>query len=228
MGRFLSVIGAGGKTTSLLSLAKAMPDQRVLLTTTTHILPVLPPVSREFLPDPDLKTLLKALEIPGTVCAGTINSQGKLSQLPPELLKEAAAAADLTICEADGAHMLPLKLHREGEPVIPEYSDSCLILMGLSAIGQPVSQAIHRFQRNPRWREYPEKITDVQDVLFCIQDALKWIPARNQVFVFLNQMDALADKKEAEKIRNILRNEGIPCRAGSLQQHPEILKNWIL
>ena len=42
----ISIIGAGGKTTALLTLAQALSDRRVLLTTSTHIYPVAPPDSR--------------------------------------------------------------------------------------------------------------------------------------------------------------------------------------
>ena len=61
----LSIIGAGGKTTALLALARALAGQRVLLTTSTHIYPVAPPQSRALLIDPDADELLDALRIPG-------------------------------------------------------------------------------------------------------------------------------------------------------------------
>ena len=54
----ISVIGAGGKTTALLTLAQALSDRRVLLTTSTHIYPVAPPDSRALLIAPEADELL--------------------------------------------------------------------------------------------------------------------------------------------------------------------------
>ena len=112
----ISVIGAGGKTTALLTLAQALSDRRVLLTTSTHIYPVAPPDSRTLLIDPEADKLVDALASPGVVCAGTAASDGKLGALAPDLFRHAVRAADITLCEADGAHHLPLKLHRAHDP----------------------------------------------------------------------------------------------------------------
>ena len=129
----ISIIGAGGKTTALLTLAQAFSGCRVLLTTSTHIYPVAPPDSRALLIDPEADELLVALSVPGVVCAGASASAGKLGALAPDLFRQAVRAADVTLCEADGAHRLPLKLHRADEPVVPLDSSLCLIVAGLSA-----------------------------------------------------------------------------------------------
>ena len=145
----LSIIGAGGKTTALLALARVLTGQRVLLTTSTHIYPVAPPQSRALLIDPEADELLDALAAPGIVCAGTDAGAGKLGALAPALFRQAVQAADITLCEADGAHHLPLKLHRADEPVVPLDSARCVVVAGLSAWGRPVGEAVHRFALHP-------------------------------------------------------------------------------
>ena len=64
MAHCIAIIGAGGKTTAMMTLARALESQRVLVTTTTHIYPVLPPESRELLVNPTSEELRRALEKP--------------------------------------------------------------------------------------------------------------------------------------------------------------------
>ena len=183
----ISVIGAGGKTTALLALAQALSDRRVLLTTSTHIYPVAPPDSRTLLIDPEADKLVDALASPGVVCAGTAASDGKLGALAPDLFRHAVRAADITLCEADGAHHLPLKLHRVDEPVVPLESDLCLIIAGLSAWGQPVCEAVHRYDCHPDWAHDPQRRVGADKILYCVREAAAAcrLP-RKKVRVWLN------------------------------------------
>ena len=225
----ISVIGAGGKTTALLALARALSDRRVLLTTSTHIYPVAPPDSRALLIDPDADALLDALAAPGIVCAGTAASDGKLGALAPGLFRQAVRAADVTLCEADGAHRLPLKLHRADEPVAPLASDLCLIVAGLSARGQPVCGAVHRYDRNPDWASDPQRRVGADEVLYCVREAAAAcrLP-REKVRVWLNQADTPALYAQAAPLARILSAEGLGCRVGSLRYEPAVLIDWML
>lgn len=225
----ISVIGAGGKTTALLALARALSDRRVLLTTSTHIYPVAPPDSRALLIDPDADALLDALAAPGIVCAGTAASAGKLGALAPGLFRQAVRAADVTLCEADGAHRLPLKLHRADEPVAPLDSDLCLIVAGLSAWGQPVCEAVHRYDRNSDWASDPQRRVGADEVLYCVREAAAAcrLP-REKVRVWLNQADTPALYAQAAPLARILSAEGLDCRVGSLRYEPAALIDWVL
>ena len=225
----ISAIGAGGKTTALLTLARALSDRRVLLTTSTHIYPVAPPDSRALLIDPDADALLDALAAPGIVCAGRAASDGKLGALAPGLFRQAVRAADVTLCEADGAHRLPLKLHRADEPVAPLESDLCLIVAGLSAWGQPVCEAVHRYDRNLDWARDPERRVGADEVLYCVREAAAAcrLP-REKVRVWLNQADTPALYAQAAPLARILSAEGLDCRVGSLRYEPAALIDWVL
>ena len=224
-----SIIGAGGKTTALLALARALSDRRVLLTTSTHIYPVAPPDSRALLIDPDADALLDALAAPGIVCAGRAASDGKLGALAPGLFRQAVRAADVTLCEADGAHRLPLKLHRADEPVVPLESDLCLIVAGLSAWGQPVCKSVHRYDRNPDWARDPQRRVGAAEILHCVREAADAcrLP-RQRLRVLLNQADTPALQAQAAPLARILTAEGLDCRVGSLQNEPAVLINWII
>lgn len=227
MGKLIAIIGAGGKTSTMLALAERRRDSRVLITTTTHIYPVLPPVSREFLDHPQEQQLLEALEKPGVVCAGILAGEKKLAGLPEPLFRKAADKAELTICEADGARMHPMKLHRPGEPVIPSDADLCILVAGLSALGKPVSQVIHRWQR--RWADQPEQIAGISEMEACILEAVSLVPEGNcRIRIFLNQLDAMEHPEEGRSLEKILQEKGFDCRAGSLRQNQSQLTDWML
>ena len=207
----ISVIGAGGKTTALLTLAQALSDRRALLI------------------DPAADELLDALAAPGIVCAGTSASDGKLGALAPDLFRQAVRAADVTLCEADGAHHLPLKLHRAGEPAVPLESDLCLIVAGLSAWGQPVCEAVHRYDRHPDWVHDPQRRVGADKILYCAREAASAcrLP-RQRVRVWLNQADTPALHAQAAPLARILSAEGLDCRVGSLLLEPAVFTDWIL
>ena len=168
----VAAIGAGGKTTALGRLAVAHRQQRVLLTTTTRIRPYPDTVCDRLLVDPTPQELVEALAQPGVTCAGCTSQEGKLRALSPELLELGCKTAQLVLYEADGAKMLPLKLHRSFEPVMLPHTDLCLVVAGLSAVDRPVAECVHCYQLCPDWAEHPQHTVDTSDVLYCIQEAI--------------------------------------------------------
>ena len=220
MGNLIAVIGSGGKTTTLEVLGAIFPGKSVLLTTTTHILPL---AGVPLLADPGREELLERLSRPGPVCAGCRAEQGKLSALSPALLAEAVRRADLTVCECDGSRRLPLKLHRPDEPVLPDHVDRCILVAGLSALGRPVSEAVHRYERHFS----PEQRVGVEEFLFCVEEtaAASRLP-REKLRILLNQAD-LVDSGTVDLLLARLRARGFLCEAASLQRDGSFLKNWI-
>lgn len=226
--KFISIVGAGGKTTALRALARALASRRVLVTTTTHMFPVLPPDCRTVLTDPATDALLTQLRLSGAVCAGRQAQAGKLCALSPALLTQAAVAADIVLCEADGAHCLPLKLHRADEPVLVPQTDLCLIVAGLSALGKPVRDVVHRYALCPDWAENPEQIVGIPELLYCVREtaATCGLP-KARLRVLLNQADTPALAALAEPVATELATEGLDCRVGSLHADPALLYRWI-
>ena len=228
MGKCIAVIGAGGKTTAVRQLAQSKKDSRVLLTTTTHMQAIHPPESRVFLDDPAPQQLLCALEQPGIVSAGVLIGADKISSPEPTLLQQAAAAADYTFCEADGARCCSLKLHRSYEPVVPAWADGCLIVAGLTALGRPVCEAVHRYALNPVWEKEPNHPVGTEDVLYCLREAAAAVaPLGVPVYIFLNQADAVP-ARPVQILLDALTEEGFFARAGSLQQDKTLLARWLL
>ena len=139
-----ALIGAGGKTTLLYTLAEELrAGGNVLIATSTHI---RRPERYETVTEPDAAAIRAALSRCGVVCAGTPAEDGKLTApgLPFETL---AGLADYVLVEADGAHRLPLKAHAPHEPVIPDDAGRVILVAGLSGLGRPICESCHRPER---------------------------------------------------------------------------------
>lgn len=119
----LALIGGGGKTTLLYQLgreARARGWEVCLSTTTRMAAPAMDEALWAFPAEP-----------------GKLRGPGV----------EALIARPGFVCvEADGSRGLPLKVHAEHEPVVPD-GFRVVLVAGLSALGRPVASAVHRFER---------------------------------------------------------------------------------
>lgn len=132
-----AIIGSGGKTSLMYTLAEELrPLGTVLVTTTTHILP-----PEQYTVVNDAAALAAALSREGVVCAGTMTPEGKLAAPSFDGWQQ---AADFVLAEADGSKRLPAKAHESWEPVLPETRKRTVCVLGASCFGQPISAAAHR------------------------------------------------------------------------------------
>ncbi len=135
-----AIIGGGGKTTLLYTLAKELRSKgRVIICTSTRIL--VPERAVAVASDKD--GIMEALSASGFVCAGTPAEKGKLKAALPSF-SELAAMSDYVLVEADGARGLPLKAHAAHEPVIPENTGRVILVVGADGLGRPVREVCHR------------------------------------------------------------------------------------
>ena len=103
-----AIIGGGGKTTLMETLAGELSKKgKVIITTTTHI---YRPEQYETLLDADEAAVSAALERSGIVCVASQAESGKLCA-PWLSMGTLAQLADFVLVEADGAKRLPLKAH---------------------------------------------------------------------------------------------------------------------
>ena len=136
-----AIIGAGGKTTLLLALARELArTARVIVTTTTHI---YPPDGFPCLLQPGKVEIAAALEKHPCVCVGKPAKEGKITaaDVPVRTLAE---LADYVLVEADGAHGRPAKAHADYEPVVPPEANQTILVVGASGFGKPMEQSVHR------------------------------------------------------------------------------------
>ena len=141
-GRVVSLVGGGGKSTVMYFLAQTCAKQgkRLLVTTTTNIFQPAAGVYAE------TAEQIQALWDHGSIAVigAPMPGKGKLKEPDPELLRWAKALADIVLIEADGSKHYPVKVPRDGEPVILPECDTVLAVMGLSAIGQPLKNVAFR------------------------------------------------------------------------------------
>ena len=134
-----AVIGGGGKTTLLYTLAEELRARgTVLLCTSTHI--------RRPGHLPWVRTadgLPEALGRYAVVCTGEPAEDGKLSA-PSASFATLEALADYILVEADGSRGLPLKAHAPHEPVIPENAGHTVLVVGADGFGRPIREVCHR------------------------------------------------------------------------------------
>ena len=213
-GRFISVIGSGGKTTFLRYLADRLPGT-VILTTSTHIWP-FPDIPLVNAADADreqvLHQLRSALARSRIVCLGKSETSGKLADpsavIPFEFLLPEAGHV---LVEADGAAGRPLKAHRPWEPVIPSCSDLTVCLVGASGIGKPVSEACH----------CPELFADLAGISVNdpahIENIAAVLNRENLADCYLlNQIDTLSDPQTARCLCDLISGDAFPCSLHSI------------
>jgi probable selenium-dependent hydroxylase accessory protein YqeC len=141
---YTSIIGGGGKTTLMLALGEelARRGNSVLLTTTTHL--AWPAPQRYRFLSPTSVKQLNQLNQPGQlVIAGYPAQNGRMTGLTELYLNQ--AAYDYVLIEADGSARFPLKVHKETEPVIPDCTQLVIQVAGLSALGKPAEECVHRY-----------------------------------------------------------------------------------
>lgn len=134
-----AIIGSGGKTTLMLTLAEELSRQgRVIVTTSTKIYPPenCPVVF-------DRQEAEEAFRKDAVVCLASPAERGKLAS-PRGGFEALLTLADYVLVEADGSKGLPLKAHAAHEPVIPAVSDQVICVVGADGFGKPVAQVCHR------------------------------------------------------------------------------------
>lgn len=215
---FLSIIGAGGKTTAMFRLARELVTRkhRVICSTTTKI----------FWPDSSLAGLVLAKdnELVAEECIRIMDSgepacvvwavEGeKLLGLPTEFLHHLfdSGICDWLLVEADGARRLPLKVPAAHEPVIPKRSTHVLAIIGLTAIGTPLDEEhVCRSQRYAELSGLPpdQPITPESVATVCAhpEGVFKGTPQGAMRLLWLNQADIPHAPKHGRHIIQCLRH----------------------
>ena len=147
-GHVIGLMGSGGKTSLMRIMADILVGEGlpVVLTTTTRTEPL------EGLPVVDLANLkpgVSAGTAPVFFLHGGVLPDGKWSGLEAvDVDRLGELYPDRTILvEVDGAAKMPMKIHREGEPVWPDRTSLAVVVMGAGAVGSRMGEVIHRFGR---------------------------------------------------------------------------------
>jgi probable selenium-dependent hydroxylase accessory protein YqeC len=222
-GGVVSLVGAGGKTSLMFRLARELSrkGEKVLTTTTTRIYaPTAEQSSTCILAGTADEIVERAAPFLDKFChvtagGGQISGQGKISGLPPEMINRLRASQvfEWIIVEADGAAGRPLKAPADHEPVIPNCTGWLVGMVGLSALGKPLTdQWVFRPEMFARVTGLREGAAVTEEAIAAAlghaQGILKGAPKGCRCLAFLNQADTAGEKDAGMRIAGLLNQYG--------------------
>jgi len=205
----ISVVGAGGKTSTMFRLARELKalGKNVLVTTTTNIAFSETSQADRLLIDSsrDISSLSR-VEPGMIVCLGSsmVGDQEKLKGIEPESVGKIYQEHlfDYVVVEADGSRRRPIKAPAHYEPVVSQETTRVIGVIGLDAIGKTITEDyVHR--PNLFCSITGKKMGDVIDRkcltdLILSEDGLfKGTPQGCRKYVVLNKADHPDREKEA-------------------------------
>ncbi len=140
---FLALTGGGGKTTLMIRLAAHLKAKglKVLMTTTTKI---MSPRVMDYGADlvfSDDSVMDYSSDGPCVVLYALEDRTTNKWHCPPiENLRALMGRYDVIIDEADGSRHLPVKVHTQRDPVVPDFCSYTISVMGLWAIGRRTTE----------------------------------------------------------------------------------------
>ncbi|WP_336219633.1 selenium cofactor biosynthesis protein YqeC [Citrobacter amalonaticus] len=233
----ISVVGAGGKTSTLFWLARRfhLSGRRVFITTTTHM----------FLPDTSWPTLFCRqpaglphhwLTQPIITCFHSWKAPlGKARGFAPAAIDALARRqeCDVILVEADGAHGMPLKAPDEHEPCIPESSCCVIAIMGGHLLGEyPGPDNVHRWPLFAGITGLTEgnrlRPRHLIRLVQHPQGAFKNAPPASRRIWFINRFSQSENTKDEREWRlPLLQGDVDAIWLGNAQESPAIMRRFV-
>ena len=221
----IALLGGGGKTALLHKLADefAMYYSAVLqtsLTKTAFHKSEKPLILSEY----NIENLeaLKFDRNPLFIIGEKINSE-KLKGISESELDIIKHLFDITIFECDGARNLPLKVHTEHDPIVPEFATHVVIIVGADVVNTRISDGlVHRPELFCKmWNVKPDFQLDndfIVKVLTSKKGYLSKVPKEVEIVYFVNKWDGNQGNAEALALA-LYRETGKPTYYGSIQKN---------
>ncbi len=196
----VTVIGSGGKTSVIRFLAKKIVsdlNQRVVITTTTKILHT---EKFPFIIADNIQNIINN-DNNILITGSAISSENKI--LPPnfEILRQIAMNIPFLLIEGDGSKGKSLKGYADYEPVIPEFSDIVITVIGGDILGKSFCEKnIHRFELVKH--SFEKKENDLINTDDFLKIILKWyIPKLPKEKINLMVINKIREKNLSDFIR---------------------------
>ncbi|MDR3604762.1 MAG: selenium cofactor biosynthesis protein YqeC [Syntrophaceae bacterium] len=204
--RCIALIGAGGKTSLMYALAENLvgAGKTVISTTSTKIFPPKPDQS-PFLflfadRFPGADHIIHRIQLLRHITIGLKidPNSGKVLGVSGEQIYSMLSWADYVIFEADGASGRPIKAPIESEPIIPDFTDLVIPVIGLDSMFSLANQEnVFRLGEFLRVTGLANgALITAQEIvkLFNHPDgALRNVPRNVQVAGFFNKFDKLGN-----------------------------------
>jgi len=205
-GHVVSLVGGGGKTTTMFYLAGcfSLRGIKTAVMTTTRI----------YCPERYCRTLeeCEAGWRGGeyAVC-GEKTEEGKFRAPEPAFLSNLLKMAEAVVVEADGSRRRPCKAPAAHEPVILPETDIVIAVMGMDALGRPVHEVCHRPEivRTLLGCGEDHRLTeeDMVSILLSEQGSKKGVEDR-AFYVVLNKCDNEQRLLRGRRILELLKSQG--------------------
>jgi len=141
-GELVSLIGGGGKTTTLFALGQQLQGTTVLTTTTK--MGAEQQGDYHALVDPTDEQLLAELAVHSRALVWKQADGRRAVGVTPQTCDRWFSLANNVVVEADGSRKRPFKAPATHEPVVPSQTTLLVACIGASAFGQPIDMACHR------------------------------------------------------------------------------------
>lgn len=208
----VAFVGAGGKTTLMMALARRLPG-RLIVTTTTHMFTAQIETAAA-----DLPAAIHRYPAPIIVDNGgsrilllTGPPEGdKVSGVPLDLPGQLLARPDVdhVLVEADGAKMKPVKAPADHEPAYPYETTLALPVIGIDALGGRILTVAHRPGLvAQRLGKKDSDLLLVEDLAFLLSDqevGLKGVPEAARVIAIINKVATSTQLTAARRIARLV------------------------
>ncbi|WP_226041061.1 selenium cofactor biosynthesis protein YqeC [Natrinema sp. DC36] len=205
----VAVVGAGGKKTTLYTLAERAARERSLraVVTATVRIPIFDRRVEAVAVTDDPVTALERADAWPVGVVPEQKGEDRYGGYDPEVVDDIAAAgvADLVLVKADGARTREFKAPNDREPQLPRHVDTVVPIASVQAVGKPLSaDHVHRPERVAAITGLdrgdaigPE---DVARVLASDRGGRKGVPDGATVVPLLNKVDDPELRDTAEEI----------------------------
>lgn len=225
--RYVFLIGGGGKTTVLRTLARrlALSGKTVLATTSTHTM--RPPakfcervVIEDRLPEA-IAQLRSAFREQRLVTLGRalVPPADKLSGFSAEQLDDLRQeqTADYILVEADGSAGRSLKAHNDYEPVVSTAADLVIAVVGIDCVGKALTdEHVHRAERFAELTGRPLganlTIEDISAILLHPSGYFRKVAQATQAIVLITKVHSAERRETASQLAEALREADTKAR----------------
>ncbi len=205
----ISLIGGGGKTTLLYLMAQTFSqmDQKVLVSTTTHI---YHPQNKHYVKtEEDMKKLWSEGHY---VVVGEETGE-KLRSLPDNQRNLLMNQADIVLLEADGAKKMPMKVPKDGEPVLLPETNLVIALLGLNALNKPLKEVCFREELGKKHLNQTAhdliSLEDFFQIFTSSWGALKNVKDKKIIYILSQYSEENIDSKALSTISTLQKKHNI-------------------